>query len=444
MADKTGNQSWNPLNYSQNLCVMSNTAVNTTIGSNTSSSEPLHDSFSSLDIQNNSNDGISRLVKDLMANNDNDLRFDCFPNMQTMNARESNHSFIGDNLSNKSMDNVLNCGDFGLNANSGSLSTASALMAANTNQSLPFKANVMSIPSSSYTDMKPFGQSMRPMNPSLQQMSNSLNRSTNMSSDLLNNALIDPSFHKMSKTLTKPMTNQMNPSFSMNQMNSNQSVMQSMLGTKPQPLPYSQNHTYQQLASLMDQSVQEVNYAANRQMRSIRSRNAVNNCVEPTAKLNYYLDKTYDQFRHLEKERKKIECELIQAFVGKKISSANNFPIQRLPQNASKIDRIIVDMTREHAKVVTIVAKMEQLKDRELSEDIHNWVQKWVDIIRVLQMKRKVEMQRSSTTGMAADDTCVDEICDALKNLWTTIRAVRTALWCSSVLTLYDTTFSSN
>jgi hypothetical protein len=99
---------------------------------------------------------------------------------------------------------------------------------------------------------------------------------------------------------------------------------------------------------------------------------------------------------------------------------------------------MFTDMSREHAKVVTIVATMEQLKDREFSEDIHNCVQKWVDIIRVLQMKRKVEMQRNAVNG-SVDDMSTDEMCDVLKSLWTVIRTVRTALWDSSVLTLYDT-----
>ncbi|CAG2167251.1 unnamed protein product [Oppiella nova] len=406
MSDRNANQSWNPLNYSQNLCVVSN-ASHVSIAGNTTCDHFL-DSFAALDIQREANDGRNRLVTDLMTANDKELRFD---------AMAGHRDAIGDN--------GLNFGDFALNVGhnrmNGTTLSAHSLIGVNTvntNQSLPdinslpFKSNVMSMSSHSFADMNSYLQPIRPMSTSAQQMQNQLCRPSGLSTDMLKNALINPSFNnKLLKTLPKPMANSLNTSLSsaMNQMNANQSLMPSMIGCKAQPLAYNQNQSYQQLAPLMDSSAQEVSYSGSRPMRSIRARSESNGCNGPTNKLNYYLDITYSQFRHLEKERKKIESELIDAFVGKKISSANNFPIQRLPQNASKIDKMITDMSREHAKVVTIVATMEQLKDREFSEDIHNCVQKWVDIIRVLQMKRKVEMQRNAVNG-SVDDMSTDEM----------------------------------
>ncbi len=104
------------------------------------------------------------------------------------------------------------------------------------------------------------------------------------------------------------------------------------------------------------------------------------------------------------------------------------------------MDRLITDMSREHAKVITIIAKMEQLRDDcELSESIHNSVQKWLEMIRKLQMKRKDEML--SNTGFVTE-VFVEQISDLVKELTASARAVRTGLWCAYVYTIYEKRFS--
>ncbi len=58
-----------------------------------------------------------------------------------------------------------------------------------------------------------------------------------------------------------------------------------------------------------------------------------------------------EQYKRVERERKKTEAELARHNLGRKISSANAIPIPRLPTAPSRLDRMVVDFFREHARV---------------------------------------------------------------------------------------------
>ncbi|XP_043268090.1 GATA zinc finger domain-containing protein 14-like isoform X2 [Venturia canescens] len=109
--------------------------------------------------------------------------------------------------------------------------------------------------------------------------------------------------------------------------------------------------------------------------------------------LHFRLEQTFEQFKQLEKERKKCEAGLADHFPGKRVSSANNIPIPRLQGNSSRADRLIVDHFQEHARVITLIAKMEHLRGATMSERIHKAMEYWLEAIKYVQECRKKEIE---------------------------------------------------
>lgn len=129
------------------------------------------------------------------------------------------------------------------------------------------------------------------------------------------------------------------------------------------------------------------------------------------------------------------EQDLARAFPSHKISSTNSIPIPRLSQNPSRVDRLLIEEQREHAKVITLVCNMEQILNRELHSHIHDALQEWIQSVRNLQMKRADELSYSKI-GVAGGDrddyqVLVNEISLAISELSAKTRAARTALWCA-------------
>ncbi|XP_053194872.1 meiosis-specific coiled-coil domain-containing protein MEIOC [Scomber japonicus] len=160
----------------------------------------------------------------------------------------------------------------------------------------------------------------------------------------------------------------------------------------------------------------------------------------PVIQLYFYLDECYEQWRSLEKERKRTEVILNKTFIGKRTAAVSTSNLLKTPPNPTRVDHIIVNQTREQARVANLLDKMECLRNIPLHINIHTALSRHHMAICITQARRKEELANMSKhqrqRAQLTEDRDTLMLVMALKDLAATTRKLRTALWCALQMTM--------
>ena len=111
--------------------------------------------------------------------------------------------------------------------------------------------------------------------------------------------------------------------------------------------------------------------------------------VGSTSDLQLRVGEVQWQFKALEKDRKEIEATIAKQNTGKKISSNNSVQVPSLPPSPTKLDKLLVDIMREQARVVTMVDRIMNIKGKRFSPELSSCLTRWKgSVVKVMAMRR--------------------------------------------------------
>ncbi|XP_028415365.1 uncharacterized protein LOC114538385, partial [Dendronephthya gigantea] len=165
----------------------------------------------------------------------------------------------------------------------------------------------------------------------------------------------------------------------------------------------------------------------------------------PSNELHIRIDQCYEQLRHLEKERRKAEVDISKFWPTRRVSSGCvNVSTGRLHHSPSRVDKLLIDVQKEHAKVEALVGRIERIRHSPLNINISESVDDMMACIRRLQSSRKDEInvatgRHKSVTGMRSPDgRDIISLISSVRDLSVKTRGCRTAVWCASQLVLNE------
>ncbi|XP_052402556.1 meiosis-specific coiled-coil domain-containing protein MEIOC isoform X1 [Carassius gibelio] len=161
----------------------------------------------------------------------------------------------------------------------------------------------------------------------------------------------------------------------------------------------------------------------------------------PNSQLHFYLEECYEHWRMLEKERKQAEAVLTKTYPVKRVSVVTSSVSPKMPPNPSRLDRLIADQLHEQARVAGLLGKMEQLRSFPLHANIGSALDRHLEVIYITQARRKDEFINANSrqrqpAAFFREDREILLLASAVKDLCSSTRKARTALWCALQMTL--------
>jgi len=121
-------------------------------------------------------------------------------------------------------------------------------------------------------------------------------------------------------------------------------------------------------------------------------------CCSPSPELSVNIqirtDELLLQFEGLENDRKKTEAHLIVLNPGRRISSSNCIPVPRVPPSGTKLDKLLVGIMKEQARVITLLERFEKVKGQPLSYEQCAVLAKWKESVAKVIVTRRNERMR--------------------------------------------------
>ena len=147
--------------------------------------------------------------------------------------------------------------------------------------------------------------------------------------------------------------------------------------------------------------------------------------------LHFRLEEVQLQLRALERERKRAEAALARQMPGYSrllvTCREQGGAAARLPPSPSRLDKLLVDSWREHARVSGLLERMARLAGAPLHPNITKGVAGWQEAVVALQGLRR------GLVGDERADSCLEDCSRA-------VRRVRTSLWAALQATTISTT----
>jgi len=133
------------------------------------------------------------------------------------------------------------------------------------------------------------------------------------------------------------------------------------------------------------------------------------------------------QFQALEIERKKMEAALAQQNPGMRISSSNSVQIPRLPPSPSKLDKLLVDSLREHARVLTLLHRIGVIQRIIGIQGFSSILASWKEsIMEVIAIRRQEKMKQEDHR---------EQLDESLSCMSLATRKTRTVVWTMLMIT---------